>query len=242
MSHLDDEQLSALVDGEAEADDLTHVEGCADCSARLSSFQAVAAAVTAAPAPPAGQRDRAIRVALNSAPSDERAPVPDGVRPMRRHITARWLPAVAAVAAIVLIGGGLVVALRGGSSSSSKASSGELTAPSQAGGAASRAATGVVDLGPVAGPDALVAALRGQALSTGPAGPVAGFAGPGAGCAAPAAASAGVLATTAPLAEARVVYMGVPSAVFAFATPSGRQAAVAVGAGPACHVMVVVAY
>jgi hypothetical protein len=96
-AHLDDETISAVLDGELPADDdsaaRAHLAGCAECRARLARFTDVAAAV-AAPVdlPAAGAREAAIAGAIDG----DRA---DGAAAGRR----RWAPVLAVAAVLVAL-------------------------------------------------------------------------------------------------------------------------------------------
>lgn len=102
--HLDDEGLSAVLDGEAAPNEDAHAQACAECSARLAALREVATFVGAPVAPATdAQREAAIAAALAAA-------APSNVVPMRsrRRGVPVWLgaaaAAVVAVAAIGLIG------------------------------------------------------------------------------------------------------------------------------------------
>ena len=118
--HLDDDQLSALVDGEAEPAEIDHVDGCEECGARLALWRAGIGMVGEAPElPPASQIDAAVAAALaasaitvgdkeadGASVPDMGAPIPIGSGRRRRRpliggrIAGR---AVAAVAAVILV-------------------------------------------------------------------------------------------------------------------------------------------
>lgn len=95
--HLDDEALSAVLDGEARPDEAAHAEACATCSVRLAELRD-AALLVGAPVPPPdpARREAAIATALA---------VEQGatVIPLRRRTPPRWLGAVAAAAAVVMV-------------------------------------------------------------------------------------------------------------------------------------------
>lgn len=113
--HLDDERLSAHLDGTpldgtdpAAAD---HLAGCADCRARLEAFRSVAELVGAPlPPPPAGAVDAAVAAALAAHASPGGSPVVPLSTAVRRRRTQVGLAAAAAVVAVVLgvssLGGG----------------------------------------------------------------------------------------------------------------------------------------
>ena len=110
--HLDDDQISALLDGEADSGAGAHLSVCPSCRSRSESFDAVrrALAVPPPPAPPA-VADRAVSAAMG-AWDDQRAggvvvPMPPLHQrpPTRRPRVPRWAMAVAAagVAAAVAV-------------------------------------------------------------------------------------------------------------------------------------------
>ena len=76
--HLDDESLSAAIDGQ-DAPATTHLAGCAACRARSDALDAARRAVGAPPAAlPSGLTDRAVAAAL-AAYADERAAAQPGM-------------------------------------------------------------------------------------------------------------------------------------------------------------------
>jgi hypothetical protein len=99
-AHLDDEALSAVLDGVGTADEARHVEGCGSCSARLEALRAVAAAVAApVPAPEPERLDAAVAAALSA-----QNVVPLSVARAARRPPA-WLGAAAGIAAVLAVGG-----------------------------------------------------------------------------------------------------------------------------------------
>ncbi|MBW3668120.1 MAG: hypothetical protein KY443_02800 [Actinobacteria bacterium] len=105
--HLDDERLSAHLDGEDDAA-AEHLAMCPSCRARLDAFREVARLVGApVPAAPAGRADAAVATALQGA-SARSAVVPLSTARRRRR-TQIGLAAAAAVAlvlgAVSLVGG-----------------------------------------------------------------------------------------------------------------------------------------
>ena len=67
MPHVDDEFLSALLDGEAAEGDAAHVEGCDRCQSRLGALREVSAAVGGSiPVPGGAARDAAVATAIAS--------------------------------------------------------------------------------------------------------------------------------------------------------------------------------
>lgn len=105
-THLDDDTLSAIVDGEGSPDDLAHIASCEACEARVGARRA-AAQLVATPVPPVAdaEREDTIRAAL-AAPSNIVSLAP------RRRVPA-WLGAAAAVA--TLAAGATILANRDGS-------------------------------------------------------------------------------------------------------------------------------
>lgn len=101
--HLDDEAISAVLDGEGTADEATHVSSCAECSARLATLRE-ASALVGGPVEPldAARRDAAIAAAIAASPADV---VSLAARRRRRQQVPAWLGAAAAViVAVVAIG------------------------------------------------------------------------------------------------------------------------------------------
>lgn len=99
--HLDDEAISAYLDGEATSDEAAHLDRCDACGARLGALRAAASAIGApVPSIDPAQRDRAIEEALRAADT-----APSNVTPLRaRHSPAvRWLPAAAAIVAVLAL-------------------------------------------------------------------------------------------------------------------------------------------
>ena len=122
-THLDDDLLSAFLDGEAAPGAGTHLAACAGCRARLEALDSVRRSVAASPpAAPPGLADRAVAAALAAFTEGaaDAAPVtrptstpppaptagggrrPGDVVPMRRRVPAWALAAAAAVAALVV--------------------------------------------------------------------------------------------------------------------------------------------
>jgi hypothetical protein len=120
--HLDDEQLSALLDGEPA--DRAHLASCASCASRLTALgdaRDALAAATVAPLP-ADVLDALVGRALDAATTVDPAIVPL-TRGRRRPPPPTWL-AGAAAALVALVGavGLLRVATDAGSSNDSAAS------------------------------------------------------------------------------------------------------------------------
>ena len=110
-AHLDDEALSAVLDGEGTDDEARHVAGCGSCSTRLETMRAVAAAVAApVPSPEPERLDAAVAAALSA-----QNVVPLSVARAARRPPA-WLGAAAGIAAVLAVGGLLGRASDGGAS------------------------------------------------------------------------------------------------------------------------------
>jgi hypothetical protein len=126
--HLDDEAISAVLDGEATADEVAHVDVCATCAARLAQLRDAALVVRTPVEPPSdAERDAAIAAAL--APMSTSATV----TPIRRRVAPRWLGAAAAVLA-VLAGIGVLAGVQRDNDDARQSSA----ADSSAGGTTSR--------------------------------------------------------------------------------------------------------
>jgi hypothetical protein len=95
-NHLDDEVLSAVLDGEASAEESAHADSCAACSTRLAALRD-ASLLVRTPVPPAdpARREVTIARALDAATAE--------IVPLRRRRTPpAWLAAAAAI--VVAIG------------------------------------------------------------------------------------------------------------------------------------------
>ncbi len=138
--HLDDDRLSALIDGEAPPDDLAHAAACPECSTRVVAWRGVSHLVSIPPEPPSGaRRDAAVEAALKAGavhiPASEdypgARPVPLAARRDRgqpRGPRARIGSRIAAAAAAVIVIVGVAVAVSNNGGSSSKSSSAGSTA------------------------------------------------------------------------------------------------------------------
>jgi hypothetical protein len=147
--HLDDELLSAHLDGEAPGA-VDHLGACADCRARLDALDAAARLVREAPVPPpdAAVVDAAVARALDG-----------GSRANRRPMLAALAAAAVAVLGIVGVG----VLDDGGSKGDDTAASRPeaLTDENSAAGAAGgEVVTDGGDLGDLNDPQALAATVR----------------------------------------------------------------------------------
>jgi hypothetical protein len=173
-THLDDDRLSALLDGEATADDVQHADGCPECRTRVDAWRAVTGKVAAQPGPVAAQRHAAVEAAL-AATEPAVTSSPGGTIPFaghrRRPAAFSWPRVAAAVAAVVVLAGIGVSVSRlegGGPGAASTAAGGthppagspaaRAESPSQ--GSASLVPTAGVALGSYQDPDGVVAALR----------------------------------------------------------------------------------
>jgi hypothetical protein len=100
MNHLDDEQLTALQDGDGAPEARAHLEGCDRCGRRAEALAAVAALV-ATPPPPRPEAERRTAVAAALAGADR--PAAPRHLPARRQVPAWLLPAAAVVALLALV-------------------------------------------------------------------------------------------------------------------------------------------
>jgi hypothetical protein len=101
MNHLDDEQLTALQDGDGSPEERAHLAGCDRCGHRTEALSAVAALVaTPPPAPSEADRRAAVAAALAGA---DRAAAPSRMPAARRRVPAWLLPAAAVVALLALV-------------------------------------------------------------------------------------------------------------------------------------------
>ncbi|MDQ1395742.1 MAG: hypothetical protein QOG64_1001, partial [Acidimicrobiaceae bacterium] len=165
-AHLDDEALSAVLDGVADAGEAEHVASCLDCQGRLGSFRAVAAAV-AEPVPQRAPRAReqAIAAALEAGGS---------LRASRRQRVPLWLVGVAAAllavgVAVPLLGGHGLTGTAKSSTAARSTAAGEPPTTRSAAGEGQAAASGTnsfatagADLGDQSDPATLTQVLRAQ--------------------------------------------------------------------------------
>ena len=129
--HLDDEALSAAIDGDVEAAALDHVAACPACRNRLEALRAVASAVSTPPAPrPAADVDRAIAAALDAGLAPAATPgAKHGRAPVVALFQRRSAIAALAAAAVIVLAAGITGALRWGGSSSRPSASVSLARP-----------------------------------------------------------------------------------------------------------------
>ncbi len=164
---LDDEVISAVLDGEATPGERALVEGSVEGRARLEELRAVAEATAEPVAPlPAATTEVLLGRALDAASTPTAEPIALSTRRDRRDGRSRgdgWRrfgTAVAAVAAVVVVVGGIVALGKTTSRSSSSDTASSATAAEQGGSVtstivggdtAARAANGVVppNLGPL---------------------------------------------------------------------------------------------
>jgi negative regulator of sigma E activity len=163
--HLDDERLSALIDGEGTPVDEEHVRTCAECAAALAAWERTVDAL-AEPAvfAEAARRDAAVDAALDAAlaaaagasvagtpsrvdgPAESRGAAPCGgpvpLANRRRERVAFFWPRVAVAAAAVIVIAGVAVGVStsgGGGTSHPAAAPVVSTIPSAAAGSAAEA-------------------------------------------------------------------------------------------------------
>ena len=252
--HLDDERLSALMDGEAEPTDVAHARSCAECSARVEAWRQAVRLVAAAPVdPPAGVREATIEAALGAvAPAHadavddgpERAPLgPPAGRDRhhrRRRLISHYRPGLAAAAALLIVVGGVsaAVALEGGGSSN-KAASGASSASTASGATGTSATSAGSGLGSFSGTGPLASRLRSIVSSPAQAAPFASNSASVSGSASaapvaatapttptcPSRAAAAANATTPAIYHAALTYRGDAALVYVFAV-DGRDVAV----------------
>lgn len=148
--HLNDEELSAALDGEGAAGTDAHIASCSRCGARSATLASAQATVaTPPPAPTAERRDAAVAAALDVAQgraggtATEARPIGDlaALRSRRRTRPRRdvgpWLGAAAVLA--LLVGAASILDLSGSDSDDAATSAVEDNASSSAGGDSSAA-------------------------------------------------------------------------------------------------------
>jgi len=254
--HLDDERLSALLDGLAEPSDAAHADGCPDCTARLAGWSQARRLVAAAPAvAPETRREAAIQAALATfdASGDRSGSGPIDLAAARRRRLGglgSGRGAAAAAAAIVMVAGlafGLsrighdhTVKSAGPTAASPSATSKAATPRSAGAGSASQAnrsaasterfGTDLMSLGSFPDMSKLIPALRSKTAATlVPGAPFSNATPLTSTRCADAFAAAGVAATTSPDLEAALVYARTQAVVFVFATPHAHTVVVVNG-------------
>ena len=102
--HLDDEQISALLDASGADDEQAHVAGCDECASRLDQLEYAKGLVAAAPAPLAADvvDDLVARALTEAGTVDALAPVVRLDDRRRRPAALNWIAAVAAVLVVLL--------------------------------------------------------------------------------------------------------------------------------------------
>lgn len=103
--HLDDEAISAHLDGEATSAESAHLASCGACSTRLAELRAASAAIGAPVAIDGDRREAAIAAALAEAPAPPSAAADARVVPLssRRRGIPSWLAAAAALLVVVAL-------------------------------------------------------------------------------------------------------------------------------------------
>jgi hypothetical protein len=251
-AHLDDEQLSDLLDGTGSRTDVDHVASCASCANRLDLWREVVRAVSVAPTPQPDQRRAAIDAALaglHERTAAGSSPVVDIAAPQRHSRAAVLVRVAAAAAVLAVIGAVSAVAVRGGgrtnhqartaAPSTQPASGNSASGTGQAFAAGPAASQPVLALGVIGNTGQLVAALK--ASTTAPA--FQGTAEP------PSASSAanGTSVCPAPsrhneafVEEGTLVWKGTPAIVFVFVGSLGHTALVV--ADTNCELLSTVSY
>ena len=126
-SHLDDQDRSDVIDGQADAAVLEHLSGCGQCQAALRRWRQSIAQIAVAPTPPSNETVEQAVAAARAAWSEAASPPAGGGRSRaiagrrRRSAVLRRLPAPAwtSVAAAVVVAGIVagIIALHGSHSS-----------------------------------------------------------------------------------------------------------------------------
>lgn len=234
--HLDDQELSALVDGDATDVERAHLEACDICTGRLRAWRRAVGRLAEVPVAPETSRDAAVRAAVASAEERTRA---------RRGV----LPWVAAAAVVLAVAGGVAAGVEAGGSghtptvAAGPAATTQTTVsrktPKATGSAANKdlAQGRVGQLGDIPGVAALVTSVR-SALAEGSLAPSAAantpqspaeFA-PVSSCSPDSAAKGASVRY-----EARLTYEGKPAVVFVLSRTGGDEAVVL--ADPGCAVL-----
>lgn len=120
--HLDDEAISAHLDGEATPAEAEHVDGCETCTARLAELRAASEAVGSPVDLGFADRDAAVAAAMAAAPASNIAPMASR---RRRQAPPQWLAAAAALLVVVALVPVLGSLRGGGDDADETAASGE---------------------------------------------------------------------------------------------------------------------
>lgn len=118
--HLDDEIVSALLDGDADPDAAAHLRACGRCAGRQAELGAARAALAATPVEPLDELTRrrlvagALQAADKALPAGAASPVRDG-RPRWASRHPALIGSAAAVLLALLVGVPFVVGDNGGS-------------------------------------------------------------------------------------------------------------------------------
>ncbi|HUR18461.1 MAG TPA: zf-HC2 domain-containing protein [Acidimicrobiales bacterium] len=160
--HLNDEQLSAHLDGEGDESAAEHLASCPECEGRLAGLLLVSSLVGGSvPSPPEAVMEAAVRVARSkwsSATAGDESGADIVVLPQRR--LPRWALPLAATAAAILVAVPLVASLDNGRGNHDTVAT--LSDTDAAGGAdAESAGIDGGDLGNQSDPTSLAQAVRG---------------------------------------------------------------------------------
>lgn len=174
--HLDDEAISAVLDGEGALEEVEHLDRCATCAARLAALRD-ASLLVRTPVPPPSDDERAAAIARALAGTTAT------VIPLRRRRPLPvWLGAAAAAIAVVA---GIGLATRAGrdryQGSDTAAGTFEQKSADAAGATTTAGATDLFDAGDIGDidvrtlrstvEDALSASARDSAAASGPSAP-----------------------------------------------------------------------
>lgn len=260
--HLDDEALSAVLDGEAGAADLDHAESCEECASKLAAWRDAVSLLKAEPAPAVAdaRRTEAIEAALAAL----EAPAVSNLAERRRRRTAalnrgRLAAAAAAVAAVAGLAVGATQLSTGGSPRANTASRAPATTLPQpiAGAVASGAANGappgagvavpgspqssvaspLADLGNVSAVGQIGRLLRVELGRTPKASAQYSSDQTSPACASPARKGAGAPGGSVPVVEATLTYQGRPYLASVFPGMAKGTYVYAVVADPGCSLL-----
>jgi hypothetical protein len=252
--HLDVEQLSLVVDGQAGPETLAHTAACPECGARVDHWHRVRDAVAIPPAAaPGDRRDAAIGAALEVFDARTKPAEPAEVVEVvevagaGRHRFRRLRPvaAVAAAAAALLLVVGLGVGLAHDNdhhtaATSSRSPVSNPATPSTTGESASASNPSSAGVAGAAAPPSTLGSFPDMAalvpvLRSATAGPVEGasssYSGtsstpPGARCRPAASAAAGVAPAAPPELAATLEYAGRPAVAYVYRAPATQVAVV----------------